>query len=73
VSPLLLVAIAKPSWLGGHRLGALAQEGEDPRSLGKRVSLARSMEVGSVETLPALMVASAAMVHKAAANQASPQ
>jgi hypothetical protein len=31
------------------------------------------MEVGSAETLPALTVASAAMVHKAAANQASPQ
>jgi hypothetical protein len=73
VPPLLLVAIAKPSWLGGRRLGALAQEGEDPHSLGKWVSLARSMEVGSAETLSALMEASVAMVPKAAANLALPQ
>jgi hypothetical protein len=73
VSPLLLTAIAKPSWLGGRRLGALAQEGEDPPSLGKRVSLARSMEVVSAETLFIVRVASAVMDPKAAANPASPQ
>jgi hypothetical protein len=45
---LLLVAIAKPSWLGGRRPETLAQEGEDLRSLDKRVLRVRSMEVDSV-------------------------
>jgi hypothetical protein len=51
----------------------LAQEGEDPPSLGKRVSLARSMEVVLAETLSVVKVASAVMVPKAAANLASLQ
>jgi hypothetical protein len=65
--------IAKPSWLGGRRLEALAQEGENPPSLGMRVSSARSKEVVSAETLLVDRVASAAMDPKAAANPASPQ
>jgi hypothetical protein len=72
--PLLpLVEITKPSWLGGRRLVTLAQEGADLRSPVKQVSHARSMEVGSAETLPAPTGASAVLALKAVAKLALPQ
>jgi hypothetical protein len=51
----------------------LAQEGEDLRSPVKRVSRARSLEVGSAGTLLAPTVASAVLDLKAVAKLALPQ
>jgi hypothetical protein len=73
VSPLQLIAIAKPSWPGDRRLETLAQEGEDPPSLGLWVSSARLKEMVSAKTLSVEKVASAVMDPKAVANLASPQ